>query len=50
VKLTFETEQQGHRQWLATIVEFPGTLGRGSTEVEAIAKARELVMKVRFLR
>ena len=43
---TLETEQEEDGRWIAEVPELPGVLAYGQTEVEAIARAEALGLRV----
>jgi predicted RNase H-like HicB family nuclease len=46
-ELTIETElEQQSDRWIAEVIEIPGVLVYGSSEVEAIDKAKALALRV----
>jgi len=46
-ELTIETElEQQSDRWIAEVIELPGVLVYGSSEVEAIDKAKALALRV----
>ena len=46
MNLTFETEQEEDGRWLAEVPELAGVLAYRATELEAIAKAEVLALRV----
>ncbi len=46
MNLTFETEQEEDGRWLAEVPELAGVMAYGGTEVEAMAKAEMLALRV----
>jgi len=47
MNLTFETEQEDDGRWLAEVPELAGVMAYGATELEAVAKAEVLALRVR---
>jgi predicted RNase H-like HicB family nuclease len=41
-----ETEQEADGRWIAEVVELPGVLAYGATQVEAVRKAQALSLHV----
>ena len=46
MNLTFETELELDGRWIAEVPELPGVMVYGVTEVEAIANAEALALRV----
>lgn len=46
MNLTFETEQEDDGRWLAEVPELAGVMAYGATELEAVAKAEVLALRV----
>ncbi len=46
MNLTFETEQEDDGHWLAEVPELAGVMAYGATELEAVAKAEVLALRV----
>ena len=44
--LTFETDQEDDGRWLAEVPELAGVMAYGATELEAVAKAEVLALRV----
>ena len=44
--LTVEIEQEEDGRWIAEVLELAGVMAYGSTAQEAIAKAKELALRV----
>jgi len=41
-----ETEQEEDGRWIAEVLELPGVLAYGKTDLEAVAKAQALALRV----
>jgi predicted RNase H-like HicB family nuclease len=46
MNFTVETEQETDGRWIAEVPELPGVLAYGSTQIEALAKAQALALRV----
>lgn len=46
MRFTLDVEQEVDGRWIAEVTELPGTLAYGSTESEAIARAKALALHV----
>jgi predicted RNase H-like HicB family nuclease len=46
MKFDYETEQETDGRWIAEVLELSGVLAYGVTEVEAIANAESLALRV----
>ena len=46
MNLHVETEQESDGRWIAEVPEIPGALSYGPTQVEAVAKAKALALRV----
>lgn len=46
MNLTFETELEIDGRWIAEVPELPGVMAYGVTEVEAIANAEAVALRV----
>jgi predicted RNase H-like HicB family nuclease len=46
VNLKIEVEHEEDGRWIAEVVELPGCLAYGKTQVDALAKAKALALRV----
>jgi predicted RNase H-like HicB family nuclease len=46
MRLAVEVDQEDDGRWIAEIVDLPGVVSYGETESEAIARARDLAIRV----
>ena len=46
MNFTVETEQETDGRWIAEVPELPGVMAYGPTQVEALAKAQALALRV----
>lgn len=46
MNLHVETEQENDGRWIAEVPEIPGAMSYGPTQVEAVAKAKALALRV----
>ena len=46
MNLQIETEQETDGRWIAEVPEIPGAMSYGLTQVEAVARAKALALRV----